>query len=152
MNPFRIIFRTRRVRIRRRVLGPRSIFQTRSHRQYLAHKENARTLVHERIAYFNTHYKANIGRIAIRNQKSRWGSCSKNGNLNFNYKLVFLPSELRDYVIVHEVCHIKEFNHGPGFWALVGEKVPDHKALRVRLRKDLVAIPNLASLRPSSPV
>ena len=86
----------------------------------------ARALVHERVKHFSMHYEAKHGiahgKIAIRNQKSRWGSCSKKGNLNFNYKLVFLDPELRDYVIVHELCHIKEFNHGKGFWLWWGRQ------------------------------
>ncbi|MDB5239136.1 MAG: hypothetical protein JWO00_471 [Candidatus Parcubacteria bacterium] len=121
-----------RIRIRR------TVFHTRSRKLYLANKEAARALVAERVQHFLAYYgpKHGIaaGSIAIRNQKSRWGSCSKKGNLNFNYKLVFLPPEERDYVIVHEICHIKEFNHGRGFWALVGETVPDYKALRGKLR------------------
>lgn len=112
-----------------------SIYRTRSRRLYLAHKEAVRAMVNERVAHFNSHYKLPIGRIAIRNQKSRWGSCSKQGNLNFNYKLGFMPAELRDYVIVHEICHIKEFNHGRGFWSLVAETVPEWREMRRRLRK-----------------
>jgi predicted metal-dependent hydrolase len=123
---------------RRRVSPVRSIYGTHSRNRYLAHKEAARALVHERVGYFMAHYGERhgiaVGKIAIRNQKSRWGSCSKKGNLNFNYKLAFLPAEVRDYVIVHEICHIKEFNHGRGFWALVGEAVPNHKELKKRLR------------------
>jgi predicted metal-dependent hydrolase len=104
----------------------------------MANKEAARALVTERVAhfmnYYGLHHTISVGRIAIRNQKSRWGSCSKKGNLNFNYKLVFLPPELRDYVIVHEICHLKEFNHGRGFWNLVGETVPQWREMRRRLR------------------
>ena len=112
----------------------RPLLQTRSRKLYAANREAARAIILERIQHLNQHYQLPIGRIAIRNQKSRWGSCSKKGNLNFNYKLVFLPPELRDYVIVHEICHIKEFNHGKGFWALVGETVPQWKEFRKRLR------------------
>jgi predicted metal-dependent hydrolase len=130
-------FRFRIIR-RRRIPRVRSVFHTRSRRLYDANKEAARTLVHERIRHFLEYYGARhgitVGRIAIRNQKNRWGSCSKKGNLNFNYKLAFLPPEVRDYVIVHEICHVKEFNHGKDFWSLVGEMVPDYKEMRKRLR------------------
>ena len=115
------------------------IFRTRSRKLYEMNKEAARTLVMERIGHFMNHYGPkhgiSIGRIAIRNQKSRWGSCSKKGNLNFNYKLVFMPAHICDYIIVHEICHIKEFNHGRGFWSLVAETVPDWRARRSDLRK-----------------
>ncbi|MFA6432821.1 MAG: M48 family metallopeptidase [Candidatus Paceibacterota bacterium] len=110
------------------------IFRTRSRKLYLAHKEAVRTLITERVKHLNQHYALPIGKIAIRNQKSRWGSCSKRGNLNFNYKLGFLSPELRDYVIVHEICHIREFNHGMGFWNLVGESTPNYRELRKQLR------------------
>lgn len=120
--------------MRRFVFRVRSLYHTRSRRLYEAHKESARTMVLDRIRHFNTHYGLPIKKIAIRNQKSRWGSCSRKGNLNFNYKLTFLPPELRDYVIVHEICHIKEFNHGRGFWQLVAETVPEYKEMRKQLR------------------
>lgn len=117
----------------------RSIFHTRSHKLYLANKEAARALVHARIAhfmqYYGPHYGISVGKIAIRNQRSRWGSCSRKGNLNFNYKLVFLTPAQQDYVIVHEICHIKEFNHAQAFWDLVAETIPEWKKLRAELRK-----------------
>ncbi len=130
---FRIRFRkSSSVRLRR------PLFQTRSRKLYIANKEAARALVTERVQHFMAYYGPKhgiaVGKIAIRNQKSRWGSCSRTGNLNFNYKLVFLPPDQRDYVIVHEICHIKEFNHGQGFWALVGETIPGYKELRKKLR------------------
>jgi len=112
----------------------------RNHHHYLAHKESVRALITERVRYFNTHYGLSVGKIAIRNQRSRWGSCSKKGNLNFNYRLAFLPEELRDYVIVHEICHIKEFNHSRNFWDLVAQQVPEHRALNRQLRE--VTAPN----------
>jgi predicted metal-dependent hydrolase len=102
---------------------------------YLVNKKAAHELILERTSYFNRHYKAPIGKIAVRNQRSRWGSCSKNGNLNFNYKLIFLPPEMSDYIVVHEMCHLKEFNHGRSFWALVGETIPNYRELRKILRK-----------------
>jgi predicted metal-dependent hydrolase len=92
-----------------------------------------RALVHARHSYWSAVYGITYGKVAIRKQKTRWGSCSKKGNLNFNYRLGFLPAELVDYVIVHELCHIAEHNHGPKFWALVGQSFPAYKALRARL-------------------
>ncbi len=103
--------------------------------QYLKLRESARTLVKARLSHYNDHYQVPLRKIFIKNHKSRWGSCSEKGNLNFNYKIVLLPPELADYIIVHELCHLKEFNHSPKFWAQMAETLPNHKALRQQLRK-----------------
>lgn len=76
------------------------------------------------------------GRITIRNQKSRWGSCSAKGNLNFNCLLVKVPEEVRDYVIVHELCHRIEMNHSAQFWKLVESVLPDYKERRKWLKEN----------------
>jgi predicted metal-dependent hydrolase len=111
-------------------------------RHYAEHKEAARELCHARLEHYNQHYKLTYNRVAIRNTRSRWGSCSSKKNLNFNYRILFLPPELRDYLIVHELCHLQEMNHAPQFWALVAQQAPDYKqsikALRA-LEKDLFA-------------
>jgi len=83
----------------------------------------------------NRFYGFKIGSVAIRNQKTRWGSCSGKGNLNFNYKVMFLPKEFADYIIVHEICHIKEMNHSIDFWNLVGISIPDYRRIRRELKK-----------------
>lgn len=106
----------------------------RNRREYIRRREDTRALVHARIAHYNSFYKLTVGRVFIKNHKSRWGSCSKLGNLNFNYKLVHLPLQITDYIIVHELCHLAEFNHSPKFWALVARTTPNHLRLRRQLR------------------
>ena len=104
-------------------------------RDYTRYKEAARMLVMERLERFNAYYGFEYGSVRIRNQKSRWGSCSARGNLNFNYKIALIPPALQDYVIVHELCHLKELNHSEKFWDLVAEQVPDWEAKRKELKK-----------------
>jgi predicted metal-dependent hydrolase len=104
-------------------------------REYLALREEARVFVHQRLEYYRHVYGYDFGRVSIRNQATRWGSCSRSGNLSFNYRLVQLPPNLADYIIVHELCHRKELNHSSAFWALVQKAVPNFKSLRVELRK-----------------
>jgi len=96
-------------------------------KHYLQHKENARELILTRLHYYNQHYGLEWKRVAIRNQRSCWGSCTSLKNLNFSYKMLFLPDELVDYIIVHELCHLIELNHGRDFWALVEVQIPDYK-------------------------
>ncbi len=107
---------------------------------FATYKEAARALAHERINYFNQIYNFKVGRISIRNQRTRWGSCSRQGNLNFNYKIARLPLSLADYIIVHELCHLKEFNHSPKFWNLMAKTIPDYAARRRELKKNGLAL------------
>ena len=69
-------------------------------------------------------------RIVLRDQRSRWGSCSSRGTLSFNWRLVLAPHDVLDYVVVHEVCHLLEHNHGPAFWALVARRRPAYADAR----------------------
>lgn len=130
---WKIFTRTRRRIIRRRVSLKGGA------KEYKLHKEHARAIATERLAHFNQFYNFTYGRIAIRNTKSRWGSCSKKGNLNFSYKIALLPPHLADYIIVHELCHIGEFNHGKGFWELVERTMPEWRKYREELKNPFSA-------------
>lgn len=77
----------------------------------------------------DTHHPAiggQFGRVTVRDQRSRWGSCSSKHNLNFNWKLIMVPPEALDYVVIHELCHLREFNHSPRFWKLVETQMPNY--------------------------
>jgi predicted metal-dependent hydrolase len=100
---------------------------------YLKYKEQARELAHRKVEEYSKIYNLKYNKIAIRNQKTRWGSCSKSGNLNFSYKIALLPENLANYIIVHEVCHLGEFNHSKNFWDLVAQTTPDYAKLRKEL-------------------
>lgn len=136
--------RPRRVRRSRR----QNTVSAASRALYAEHKEAARALVERKIGYFSRHYQFPVGKVSIRNQRSRWGSCSKQGNLNFTYKILFIPDALADYLIVHELCHLKEFNHSAQFWALVAETIPDWKERRRALKRvKLSDFPPVSSTR-----
>lgn len=81
----------------------------------------------KRVSYYAKQIGVTYGKITIRNQKTRWGSCSSKGNLNFNCLLMLTPPEVIDYVVVHELCHRKEMNHSVAFWAEVEKVIPDYK-------------------------
>lgn len=100
----------------------------------LAHK--ALQIIPPRAAYFARQMGVTFGRITIRNQKTRWGSCSSKGNLNFNCLLALCPPEALDYVVVHELCHRKEMNHSPRFWAEVEKVLPDYRVWRAWLKRE----------------
>lgn len=120
---------------RRRMSIGHKLFVRNSKVEYGKHKEQSRILVNRKITEFNAFYSFTFGRISIRNQRSRWGSCSKKGNLNFNYRLALIPDVLVNYVIVHELCHLGQFNHSKVFWNLVAQTIPNHAELRKQLHK-----------------
>ena len=89
--------------------------------------EQAREEIPKRVEHFAKIIGVDYGRITIRNQKTRWGSCSSKGNLNFNCLLMLAPPEIIDYVVVHELCHRKEMNHSKAFWHEVETVLPDYR-------------------------
>ncbi|MDO8430397.1 MAG: M48 family metallopeptidase [Candidatus Taylorbacteria bacterium] len=103
--------------------------------EYLKYRGHARELAHRKVGEFCAIYNFKCNKIAIRNQKTRWGSCSKRGNLNFSYRIALLPPHLSNYIIAHEVCHLGEFNHSKNFWNLVARTIPDYAKLRKELNQ-----------------
>lgn len=103
--------------------------------EFLKYKEIAQVLAEEKVTKFNKIYKFKYNRINIKNQKTRWGSCSKKGNLNFNYKIALLPERLAEYIVVHEICHLGEFNHSRKFWNLVAKTMPDYLEIKNELKR-----------------
>ena len=75
-----------------------------------------------------------VARVSIRNQRWRWGSCSPNGHICLNWRLVQMPDSIRDYVMIHELMHLKRMDHSPKFWTLVGQACPDFESARAWLR------------------
>lgn len=117
-----------RMRSRPRLVPPASAAD------YRRYKSAALALAEERIQHFSQVYGCKPTALSIRNPRTRWGSCSRRGKISLSYRLIFLPAELRDYLIVHELCHLKEFNHSPRFWQLVQVSVPDYLRVRRILR------------------
>lgn len=99
------------------------------------YKEVFRPVLQHRAAYYAKQMGVSYARIFIRDQKTRWGSCSSQGNLNFNWRLALLPETLQDYVIVHELAHRLEMNHSARFWTQVENILPDYRERRASLRK-----------------
>ncbi len=100
--------------------------------------DRALEYIPKRVIYFSMQMKVYFGNVTIRNQKTRWGSCSSKGNLNFNCQLMRMPPEVIDYVVVHELCHLKEMNHSKVFWEEVEKVMPDYQKHRDYLKKQRI--------------
>ena len=89
--------------------------------------QKALSVIPDKVKYYAEIMGVTYGRITIRNQKTRWGSCSSKGNLNFNCLLMLMPDKVLDYVVVHELCHLKQMNHSKKFWKEVERYMPNYK-------------------------
>jgi predicted metal-dependent hydrolase len=98
-------------------------------------KEKAHAVALEHIEHINRTYNFTPKKITIRNQKTRWGSCSSNGGITFNYRIALLPHELAEYLVAHELCHLAHMNHSDRFWKLVERTIPDWKHRRAQLHQ-----------------
>lgn len=103
-------------------------------------KQAALEYLTERVAYFENIYQLFCTKIETRKFTARWGSCDRHGVLKFNYQLMLLPKPIIDYIVVHEICHLKELNHGPRFWKLVAQEIPDYAKRRKWLRQNQLRI------------
>ena len=98
-------------------------------------REHARAVIEERVRAIAPALEVRPARIQLRDTRSRWGSCSGRGTLSFSWRLVMAPPEVLDYVVVHELAHLREHNHGPRFWALVARHDPACREHRLWLRR-----------------
>ena len=110
-------------------------FHVTDRRRYKQHihewyKQQTARIIADRLPTLASRFNVKYNKISLKNQKSRWASCSKNGNLNFNLLLVAAPSNVIDYVMIHELMHLIEFDHSQQFWQLVREADPDYKKHR----------------------
>lgn len=108
--------------------------ETLDERERLDEQERAKRELPPRLLALAALHGLRVTKISIRNQKWRWGSCSPNGHICLNWRLVRLPEAVRDYVLIHELMHLKRMDHSPRFWKLVEQACPDYRELRRQLR------------------
>ena len=100
------------------------------------YRDAAREYIPKRVEYYHTLTGGSYEKITIRDQKTRWGSCSNNGTLSFNYRLMLAPPRVLDYVVVHELCHLTHMNHSREFWDMVASILPEYKEYRKWLKEN----------------
>ena len=98
-------------------------------------REQAKRELPPRLLELAAQHALTVARISIRNQRSRWGSCSRSGHICLNWRLAQMPAMVRDYVLIHELMHLKRMDHSPAFWKLVAAACPEYKKSRAWLRK-----------------
>ena len=112
------------------------------------YRREARSIFEDRVAAWAAHLVLSYGKVSVRQQRTRWGSCTHAGDLSFNWRLVLAPEWVLDSIVVHELCHIDELNHSAQFWALLDERYPEHVAASEWLKDHGAA---LRVSRPAAP-
>ncbi len=112
------------------------------------YRREARTIFEERVADWSARFGLRPGKVSIREQRTRWGSCTYKGDLSFNWRLVLAPAWVLDSIVVHELCHLDHLDHSERFWALLDERFPEHEAASDWLRDHGAA---LRVTRPAAP-
>ena len=98
-------------------------------------RQRARRELPARLLELAGRYGLAVTRVSVRDQRSRWGSCGRDGHICLNWRLVLMPPSVRDYVLVHELMHLRRMDHSPAYWRLVAEACPDYRAARDWLRR-----------------
>jgi predicted metal-dependent hydrolase len=110
-----------------------------------ASRKTAKDIICARVQYWGAALNLEYGRVFIKDQRTLWGSCSGRRNLNFNWHLAAAPPEVLDYVVIHELCHLREMNHSKKFWGLVAAICPDYAARRKWLRDNSALLRSMSS-------
>jgi len=118
-----------------RLAGKESVLSRSEKHEYRKRRDEAIGFVRRKVEQWNRLYGFEYKKITVRDQTTRWGSCSKGGNLSFSWKLILLPERMADYVVVHELCHLREFNHSDRFWNLVAQAIPEPRRIAKELRR-----------------
>lgn len=113
-----------------------------------ASRRNAKEIILARVRHWAPVLDLEYARVFVKDQRTLWGSCSTKKNLNFNWRLAAAPLEALDYVVIHELCHLREMNHSKRFWDLVRAACPDYKARRRWLRDNCALLRNPAPAVP----
>ncbi len=112
-----------------------SLLARRDEAEYRKRRAEASVYIREKVKYWSEICGLRHTGVTIRDQSTRWGSCSAKRRLSFSWKLLLLPERFTDYVVVHELCHLAEFNHSPRFWALVARHIPEYRDIVRELRE-----------------
>jgi len=104
------------------------------------YRREANRVLRERVADLAARFGVSYSRVFVRNQRTRWGSCSTRRNINLNWRLILMPDEVINYIVIHELTHLEELNHSKRFWELVGIRCPNYRQYKTWLRRNSPAL------------